>query len=108
MYYFEEKLDLEPASPETLDKYVAFVKDELLPLWERLGMKLVAAWYSDLEQFSRTTELFEYDTLSAYEKTMAAANLDEDYKKVMAKRAALAPPDPHQDVQRSGPSSQSS
>jgi len=66
MIYLEEKLNLKPASPETLDTFVEFTRDELLPLCQPMGCRVAAAWFSNVELFSRVTQLLEFKDMGAF------------------------------------------
>ncbi len=49
MIYLKETLNLAPASPETRDQFIALANHELLPAYDRLGARLVGAWFSHTE-----------------------------------------------------------
>ncbi len=76
MIYLEETFNLAPASPETLDTFVEFAQAKLVPSYDRLGARLVAAWYADVEAFSQVRQVLEFDDLTALGafRTNAAAD----------------------------------
>ena len=49
MIYLEEKYNITPASPETLDKFVEFAQEHFVPISERLGARLIATWSNYVE-----------------------------------------------------------
>ena len=55
MIYLEEKFNLIPASPVTLEEFVNFAQEQLVPICERLGARLIAGWYTNSEWFSQGT-----------------------------------------------------
>jgi len=67
MIYLEETLTLEPPSPETLDAFVAFAQERLPPL-ERMGFRLAAAWYTDIESLCQVIQVLEFDGMVAFEE----------------------------------------
>jgi hypothetical protein len=91
MIYLEETLNLSPASPETLDTLVAFAQEQLVPLCPRLGARLVSAWYADVELFSQTTQIFEFDSLATFELFRAKARQDTAWQKYETRLEELAP-----------------
>jgi len=64
MLYLEEKFNILPATPATLDKFVE-IAEKMVPICESLGARLVAAWYSDNEWFSQVTHIMEFDDIEA-------------------------------------------
>ena len=57
MIYLEETFSLSPACPETLDSFVEFARESFVPVAQRLGARLVAAWFSNVELFSQATQI---------------------------------------------------
>ncbi|MBW1709990.1 MAG: NIPSNAP family protein [Deltaproteobacteria bacterium] len=91
MIYFEETLSLEPASPETLDSLVDFAQERLAPALDRLGARLVAAWYSDVELFCQVTQILEFDSLASFEDFRIKAGQDEEWTEIKMRLEELAP-----------------
>ena len=90
MIYLEETLTLEPPSPETLDNFVAFAQEKLLPL-ERMGFRLAAAWYNDIESFCQVIQVLEFDNMAAFEEFRAQAQHAEPWLEYQARLEELAP-----------------
>jgi hypothetical protein len=92
MVYLWETLNLGPASPEGLDSFVGFAGEALVPAYKRLGARLAAAWYSDIEWFCQVTQLLEFDDLSALGAFREKARQDEAWTDC-AKRLDEAAPE---------------
>jgi hypothetical protein len=90
MIYLEETLTLEPESPETLDTFVAFTQEKLLPL-ESLGFKVAAAWYNDIESFCTVIQVLEFENMAALAEFGARAEEAEPYLEYQARLEELAP-----------------
>ena len=91
MIYLEETFNLVPASPETMDTFVDFAQEKLVPCYERLGGRLVAAWYSDVEVFAQVMQVLEFDDLAALGAFRAAATDDEGWTECERRIEELAP-----------------
>ena len=91
MIYLEEKLNLIPASPETLDIFIEFAQEKLVPICERLGARLVAAWYSDVEWFSQVTQIMEFDDIEALKSFRMKTSQDPAWGEYMARLEEFAP-----------------
>ena len=91
MIYLEETISLAPASPETLDTFVGFAQERLVPVCQRLGARLVAAWYTNVELFSQVTQVMEFDSLRAFEAFRIKAGQDREWGEYEARRDELAP-----------------
>ena len=91
MIYLEETFNLAPASPETMDTFVDFAQEKLVPCCERLGARLVAAWYSDAEVFAQVMQVLEFDDLAALDAFRAEASRDEGWMECEGRIEELAP-----------------
>ena len=91
MIYLEETFNLMPASPETMDSFVDFAQEKLVPCYERLRGHLVAAWYSDAEVFAQVMQVLEFDDLAAFGAFRAAAAGDEGWMECARQIEELAP-----------------
>ena len=91
MIYLEETFNLVPASPETMDTFVDFAQEELVCCYERLGARLVAAWYSDAEMFAQVMHVLEFHDLAALGAFRAEAAGDEGWMKCERRIEELAP-----------------
>lgn len=91
MIYLEESFNLVPASPETMDTFVDFAQERLVPCYERLGARLAAAWYSDAEMFAQVRQVLEFDDLAALGAFRAKASDDEAWMECAKRIEELAP-----------------
>ncbi|MDK1024538.1 MAG: hypothetical protein QGD92_09935 [Gammaproteobacteria bacterium] len=66
MIYLEETLNLQPATPDTLDNFIDFAQNDLIPAYHELSTRLVAAWYSNVEIFCQVTQILEFEDLNAF------------------------------------------
>jgi len=89
--YLEEKFNLAPASPETLDLFVQFAREQMVPALNRLKARLAAAWYSDVEMFCQVTQVVEFDSLAAFEAFRIKAGQDQAWVDCRARLEELAP-----------------
>jgi NIPSNAP len=91
MIYLEETFNLVPASPETMDTFVDFAQEKLVPRYQQLGARLVAAWYSDVEAFAQVMQVLEFDSLAALGAFRAKASEDEAWMECEKRIEELAP-----------------
>lgn len=91
MIYLEEILNLVPASPETLDTFVAFAQEKFVPVCQRLGCRLVIAWYNDLEWFCQVRQVLEFDDLEALKAFRKRASQDKAWGEYAAWLEEIAP-----------------
>lgn len=83
-------MTLEPASPETLDTFVALAQEKLLPL-ERMGFRLAAAWYNDIESFCTVIQVLEFENMAAFGGFRARTEQAEPWLEYQARLEELAP-----------------
>ena len=91
MIYLEETFSLAPASPETLDSFVGFAQQSFVPVAQRLGTRLVAAWFSNVELFSQVTQIVEFDDMEALKAFRIRASQDSAWGKYLAQLEEFAP-----------------
>lgn len=91
MIYLEGTFNLVPASPETLDTFVDFAQEKFVPSCQRLGARLVAAWYSDAEAFCQVMQVLEFDDLTAFGAFRAKAPDDQAWMECEGRIEELAP-----------------
>ena len=46
MIYLRQDYNIHPATPATRDRFVEFARESLLPEYERLGARLLVAWFN--------------------------------------------------------------
>jgi hypothetical protein len=88
--YLQQDFDLHPASPRTLDAFVALAQAALVPSAERHGARLVAAFFGNAEWFYRVTQILELPGLAAAEAFRSATNADPAAREAAERAAALA------------------
>lgn len=91
MIYLEETLNLLPAHPENLDKFVGLAQEKLIPACERLGTRIVAAWTSTVEWFSQVTQIMEFNDMEALKKFRIDASSDIGWGEYAAELEEIAP-----------------
>lgn len=91
MIYLEETYSLALAMPASLDSFVKLSQEKLVPVYNRLGGRLVAAWFSSVERLFQPTQIFEFDDLAAFEAFQTKAVEDSEWKEVLAALDELAP-----------------
>ena len=91
MIYLEEKFNLIPASPETLENFVNFAQEQLVPICEHLGARLVAAWYSYTEWFCQVTQIMEFNDMEALKIFRIKASQDSAWGEFAARLEEFAP-----------------
>jgi len=91
MIYLKEYLNIDPASPATRDRVVDIMNKYVLPANERLGARLVGAFFAHEEWFTQVIHVTEFDSLAALESYRKAASTDGDANEGEAQLANLAP-----------------
>ncbi len=67
MIYLKEAYKILPATPKATDNFIIIAKEQLLPKYERMGARLVAAWISNDEILFQVNQLFEFNSLTSFE-----------------------------------------
>jgi len=91
MIYLEETFSLTPACPETLDTFVGFAQEQFVPVAQRLGARLVSAWFSNAELFSQVTHISEFDNIEALKTFRVKTSQDSDWGRYSAQLEEFAP-----------------
>jgi hypothetical protein len=91
MIYLEETLNLQPATPDTLDRFIAFAQKDLAPSYHDLHTRLIAAWYSDVEMFHQVTQILEFEDLKAFAEYHSRMMTEASWRELDAKLASFAP-----------------
>lgn len=74
--YLEQSFDLSPASPATRDRFVELATSSMMPACERLGARLVGAWFTHVEWYSQIRHVLELDDLAAFDSFRQFRELD--------------------------------
>ena len=91
MIYLEEKLNINPATQENRDSFIKVVQELMVPACERLGTRLVAAWYGNYEWFSQIIHIFEFDSLESLKNFRRKTCQDKDWGEYLAQLEVFAP-----------------
>jgi hypothetical protein len=91
MIYLEETLNLHPATPDTLDKFIEFAQNDLVPSYRDLGTRLIAAWYSDIEMFHQVTQILEFEDLNAFGSYRSSMMTDTRGQQLTGELESFAP-----------------
>lgn len=76
MIYLKETFNLAPASPETRDEFISFATTDFIPTLERLGARLVGAWFGHAQWYGQVTQVLEFDDLASFQSFRAGARDD--------------------------------
>ena len=91
MIYLEEKFNLMPASPVTIEKFIEFAQKQLVPICESLGARLIAGWYTNSEWFSQVTQIMEFDDMEALKAFRKKTSQDPEWGEYAAGLEEFAP-----------------
>ncbi len=91
MIYLKETLNLAPASPETRDQFIDFAQADLLPAYERLGARLVGAWFSHAEWYGQITQVLEFDELISFQAFRTGTRADARWQERQRRVEHFAP-----------------
>lgn len=91
MIYLEEKINLLPAHPENLEKFVKFAQEKLVPVCERLGTRIVCAWTENIEWFCQITQIMEFNNMEALKTFRLKASQDSGWGEYAAELEEFAP-----------------
>jgi hypothetical protein len=82
-------LVVQDITPGKMAEFGKIVTGELLALYPRLGMKLVASWHGYTGNVNQTYTIYSFNDMAELEKVRQAQNKDADYQRVNAKLNAL-------------------
>lgn len=91
MIYLQQDYDLHPASPRTRDAFVRLAQEELVPVAERHGARLVAAFFGNQDWFFRIAHFLELPSLAEFEAWREAMRGDAAARDAVRKAEELAP-----------------
>jgi len=63
----------------------------LVPICNRLGTRIVAAWFSNVEWFSQVTQVFEFNDMDALKEFRRKSSQDKEWGEYMARLESFAP-----------------
>lgn len=66
MIYLIESLKLKTATPRQLETWIALAKDQMIPLYQEYGARLMAAWICNADTMFQVTQVFEFDRPESY------------------------------------------
>ena len=76
-------------TPGKMVEYGEIVAKEAVPLYAKLGMKLVASWHGYTGNMNELYTLFVFNDMAEYEKANEAQRRSADYQRVQAKLNAM-------------------
>lgn len=91
MIYFEQRFNIEPASPAGRDRFIELAESNLVPGWQRAGGRLIGAWFGTGEWFYQVTHVTEFPDLGAFGEARRAAAGDAKLAEADGVLEALAP-----------------
>ncbi|MFW9901252.1 MAG: NIPSNAP family protein [Candidatus Thorarchaeota archaeon] len=91
MIYLEEKFNILPATPATLDKFIEIAEQKLVPICENLGARLIGAWYSNSEWMSQVLQVMEFDDFEALKRFRINSSQNSVWGEYMAYLEEFAP-----------------
>jgi hypothetical protein len=91
MIYFKQDFDIDPASPATRDRFVELAEGAIVPGTERIGGRLVGAWFNHARWYSQITHVTEFESLAAFESAREKAREDAEWRDCVQQIASLAP-----------------
>ncbi len=103
MIYRKQSYNLEPASPATRDRFVDAVQEVVLPAEDRLGARLVGAFFAHEEWFTQVIHVTEFDDFADYDRYRAAVGDDAQACEGLAALGNLAPEQRVEFVEPLGP-----
>ena len=84
-------MNLTPATPEALDSFIEIGQNLLVPVCERLGARLVFAWFSTYEWYYQVTHVFEFANVKALKEFRIKAGQDKQWFEYTVKLEEFAP-----------------
>jgi hypothetical protein len=72
-----------------MNEYTDIVAKELIPVYDRLGIKMIGSWRTYIGNSNDVVVLFQYDNLTQMEKQMDARNKDRDFQKLLPRYQAV-------------------
>jgi hypothetical protein len=91
MIYLKQRLNIEPASPAGLDRFVELAEKTLVPGWSRAGGNVVGAWFSTEEWFYQVTQVVAFPDLAAFDAARRSAAGDAELADAQGALEELAP-----------------
>jgi len=76
-------------APGKMAEFGEIASKELMPLYGKLGMKLVASWHGYTGNVNQVYSLYAFNDLAELQKVREAQRKDADYQRVDAKLNAL-------------------
>ena len=100
MILLEQRFNLHPAAPETLDHFIDFAQGQLVPAQEKAGARLAGAFRSHNEWYCQVVQLLRFADLAAHGAFHEAMKADEGCARRIAE---LAPTQRGQLFEAAGP-----
>ncbi len=84
-------MNLTPATPQRLDSFIEIGQNLLVPVCERLGARLVVAWFSTYEWYYQVTHVFEFADMKGLKEFRIKAGQDKQWFEYTVKLEEFAP-----------------
>jgi hypothetical protein len=73
-----------------MNEYTEFVAKELIPIYQRLGIKMIGSWRTSIGGNSdECVLLFAWDSMAQMEKLQAVRNADKEWQRVLPRYQPL-------------------
>jgi hypothetical protein len=76
-------------TPGKIAEFQDIVARELVPLYPKVGMKLVASWHSYTGNVNEAIALYAFNDMAEFQKSMEMQRQNSDYQRVSAKMNTL-------------------
>jgi hypothetical protein len=76
MIYVEQSMTLQPGK---VGEYIAIQNKDLMPIYSRVGIRLVGSCHTATGNNFEIVALFVYDDMAQMQKILAARNQDKDF-----------------------------
>ncbi len=76
MIYLKQSFRIHPATPATRDRFVEAAGEAAVPATQKLGARLMAAWFCHEEWFSEIQHVTEFENLAGFGAWREAAGAE--------------------------------
>jgi hypothetical protein len=81
LYY----LNIVDVAPGKMAEYGEIVTKEMIPMYNKVGLKLMASWHASSGSANRVYAMFTFNDYTDYQKITQNARQDKDYLKAFAR-----------------------
>jgi hypothetical protein len=72
-----------------MSEYQEIIAKEAVPLYPKMGMKLIASWHGYTGNMNKSYTLFAFDDLASLQKSREAQQQNKDYQKLQVRLNAF-------------------